>query len=124
MFRLPSRPIRHGGDEMRMLVPAALAALVFGVGTMQSAFAQVAGGIRGMPAGGANFDLQDAPLGSTLDLITQWAHVEFDIDPADMNHKVSLHFEHATLPQVLDATFVPIGLQYDIEGQRVTVRRR
>lgn len=108
---------------MRTMVLASLAALVLGAGRAP-ALAQVAGSYRGNPAGGANFDFQDAPLGSRLDLITQWAKVEFAIDPADMDHKVTLHLENATLPQVLDATFLPIGLQYEINGQRVTVTRR
>jgi len=46
------------------------------------------------------------------------------VDPADMDHKVTLHLENATLPQVLDATFLPIGLRYEINGERVTVGRR
>jgi type II secretory pathway component GspD/PulD (secretin) len=108
---------------MRTIVLASLAALVLGAGSVP-AVAQVAGSYRGTPAGGANFDFQDAPLGSTLDLIAQWAKVDFAIDPADMDHKVTIHLENATLPQVLDATFLPIGLRYEISGQRVTVSRR
>src|SRR5262249_14205864 len=59
------------------------------------------------PKGGANFDLEDAPLSSTLDLISDWAHVEFGIDAADMDHKVTMNLRNATLTQVLDATFLP-----------------
>src|SRR5215470_7233198 len=117
------RLIRHGGAEMRTMVIASLVTLLLGVGRLP-ALAQEAGSHRGAPSGGANFDLQDAPLGSTLDLITQWADVKFVIDPADMDHKVALKLNDATLPQVLDATFLPIGLRYEIDGRRVTVWRR
>jgi len=75
---------------MRTMVLASLVTLLLGVGR-QPALAQEAGSHRGAPSGGANFDLQDAPLGSTLDLITQWADVKFAIDPADMDQTTRLH---------------------------------
>jgi hypothetical protein len=38
-----------------------------------------------------------------------------------MDHKVTMNLRNATLPQVLDATFLPIGLQYEVDGRHVTV---
>jgi hypothetical protein len=63
------------------------------------------------------------PPRSTLDL-RDWAHVEFAIDPADMDHKVTMNLRNPTLRQALDAIFLPVGLEYEIDGQRVIVRRR
>jgi hypothetical protein len=64
------------------------------------------------------------PPRSTLDLIRDWAHVEFAIDPADMDHTVTMNLRNPTLRQALDAIFLPVGLEYEIDGQRVIVRRR
>ena len=108
---------------MRTTVVALLALLSLGFGRV-TALAEEAGRYRVAPKGGANFDLEDAPLSSTLDLISDWAHVEFAIDPADMDQKVTMNLRNATLPQVLDATFLPIGLQYEIDGRHVTVTPR
>jgi type II secretory pathway component GspD/PulD (secretin) len=108
---------------MRTTILALLAIPLLGFGSVP-ALAQDAGRYREAPKGGANFDLEDAPLSSTLDLIRDWAHVEFAIDPADMDHTVTMNLRNPTVQQALDAIFLPIGLQYEIDGQRVTVSRR
>jgi len=108
---------------MRTTSVALLSILLLGVGRM-TALAEDAGRYRVDPKGGANFDLEDAPLSSTLDLISDWARVDFAIDPADMDHTVTMNLRNPTLPQVLDAVFFPIGLQYEIDGRRVNVSHR
>jgi hypothetical protein len=41
-----------------------------------------------------------------------------------MDHNVTMNLRNPTLRQALDAIFLPVGLEYEIDGQRVIVRRR
>jgi type II secretory pathway component GspD/PulD (secretin) len=58
-----------------------------------------------------------------LEIISDPANVRFVIASADNQGTVKVNVQDASLTQILDTIFLPIGLQYKVEGNRVKVRR-
>jgi GWxTD domain-containing protein len=64
-----------------------------------------------------------APLPKMLEIVSEAAGVTFVIASSDNRGLVTVDVRDALLPQILDAIFLPIGLQYTVEANRVIVTR-
>jgi len=67
---------------------------------------------------------QQATLAETAAQLERWYDVDISIrDPGAAARRVTVDLKAASLPEVLDAVTVPLGLRYERVGRRVVVHR-